>query len=108
MDFTKERIEDLKKKHGKVFLFECASDNSKSCILRAATRNDLSLANVSALSRNEAGASNFDVQKFNESILLSTWIDGDEEIKTDDSLFLGISEQLDSVIQKAKFSVKEL
>ncbi|HLO59059.1 MAG TPA: hypothetical protein VK172_14720 [Lentimicrobium sp.] len=108
MEFTQQKIDELKKQHGKVFLFQCADDPSKSCLLRRVNRNDLSMANMAAILKNADGSSHFDAHKFNETILLNTWLDGDEEIKTNDQLFLGVSEQLDAVIEKAKFEVKEL
>jgi len=37
--------------------------------------------------------------KFNEIMLNSCWIDGDEEIKTDDSLFLAASSKLAELIE---------
>lgn len=105
MKFTQEKIDEYKKKYGKIFIF---TSGEMSCICRRAGRNDLSLANVSAVSTSDSGARTFDVQKFNESILTSTWVDGDQEILTDDKFFLGISEQLDTLIEKAKFEVAEI
>lgn len=40
-----------------------------------------------------------DPMKFNEIMLNSCWIDGDEEIKTDDSLFLAASSKLAELIE---------
>jgi hypothetical protein len=105
MKFTDKQIEDYKKKYGKVFLFE---SGDKSCLLKKAGRNDLSLAEVSAVSKDESGKSSFDTNKYNESILLSCWIEGDEEIKTDDELYLGIIDKISIITKYAIFEVKEL
>jgi hypothetical protein len=108
MEFTEKQISDFKKQYGKVFLFTCSNDNTKSCILRTVGRNEESLANISAVSRNDDGKANFDPNKYNEAILLSCWVAGDEEIKTNDALFLGIADKLHIITQKAAFDVKEL
>ncbi len=106
MKFTKEQIEGFKSKYGKVWLFEL--EGEKSCILKRAGRNEISLANITAITRNDDGNSNFDVNKFNESIVLSTWVAGDEEVKINDKLFLGLVEKLGILIEKSQCEVKEL
>lgn len=106
MKFTKEQIANYKKQHGQIFLFE---SGDKSCILKLAGRNELSLAQVASTSFDEdSGKSHFDANKYDESILMSCWVAGDEEIKTDDKHFLGIRKELDKLVQKSKFTVKEL
>jgi hypothetical protein len=105
MKFTKEQIEAYKKKYGRIWLF---TSGDKSCICKPAGRNELSLATVCATTMIPGKEPVFDSNKFNESILNSCWIDGDEEIKTDDKYFLGIIEQLQVLVEKSSFEVKEL
>lgn len=105
MEFSAEQIEGYKKKYGKIFLFE---SGDKSCILRLAGRNDLSLAMLASTVVAPGSTPVFDSNKYNESILFNCWIDGDEEIKTEDKYFIGVSEQLQVLIEKSTFQVKEL
>ena len=46
--------------------------------------------------------------KFNEVILKSCWLGGDEVIKTDDALFMGVSQVLAEVIQVREASIEKL
>jgi hypothetical protein len=105
MQFTDKQIEDYKKKHGKIYLFEA---DGKSCLLKKAGRNEQSLAMVSAITRDDSGKSSFDSVKFNESLQLSCWVDGDEEFKTNDDLFLGMADKLQVISKASEVSVKEL
>jgi hypothetical protein len=105
MVFTDEQIAKLKNKHGKVFLFTLGD---KSCILKLADRNVISYATSCATIMNPGESPQFDPQKFNEAILLACWVDGDEEIKTEDKYFLGVSDLMSVVIEKIQGQVKEL
>jgi len=49
-----------------------------------------------------------DPMKYNEILLNNCWIEGDEKIKTDDSLFLGVSAQLAELIEIKEASLKKL
>jgi len=49
-----------------------------------------------------------DPMKFNEAILNQCWLGGDEEIKTDDKLFMGVAAKLDQIIETAEATVKKL
>ena len=89
---TKEQVETLKKKHGEVFEIEV---EDKVCYLKKPTRKVLSLAAT-------------DPMKYNEVILANCWVDGDEEIKTDDAYFLGVSGVLAELIEVKKASLKKL
>lgn len=95
-NLTEKQITELKKKHGDLFLIEV---DGKSCILRKPTRQELSLAA-------KLGAS--DPLKYNEVILTNCWLVGDDEIKTDDSLFLGVSGKLGELIEIKEASLKKL
>ena len=95
---TPEQIAAWKKEH--LYVYALKSVNAdKICYLRKPTRNELSFAST-------AGAQ--DALKFNDSILKSCWLHGDEEIKTNDALFLGICPQLDEICEFEKFELEKL
>lgn len=94
MNFTKEQIAEYKAKHGQIFLIEI---EDKSCILHAPTRRDVSYASVVK-----------DPMKMNEVMLNQLWVAGDEEIKTQDDLFMAAVNKLDVVLQVKEASVKKL
>lgn len=96
MEVTKEQIQEWKKKHGKVFKISC---DGKSCYLKPPSRKTLGYASV---------ASKDDPLKFNEVILRDCWLGGDEELRTDDVLFLSVSSQLANIIQTKEAELEEL
>lgn len=96
MEVTKEQIQEWKKKHGKVFKISC---DGKVCYLKPPSRKTLGYASV---------AGKDDPLKFNEVILRDCWLGGDEEIRTDDVLFLSVSSQLANIIQTKEAELEEL
>ena len=46
--------------------------------------------------------------KYNEIMLRNCWLAGDEEIKTDDALFLGVSAKLGELIDIKEAELKKL
>jgi hypothetical protein len=86
MEVTKEQIQEWKAQHGDVFKI---SVGDKSCYLKTPNRKTLSYAST-------AGAK--DPFKFNEVILSQCWLGGDEEMKTDDMLFLSVSSKIGDLI----------
>lgn len=97
MDFSKEQIEKLKKEHGQIFAFR--SETGESCILRKPTRKELSYASM---------AGQNDPIKFSELILKGCWLAGDEQIKTDDELFMGVCQLLGEMIKIKSFELVNL
>ena len=93
---SKEQIAEWKKKHGKVYHIEV---DGRSCYLRQPTRKDLAAATASGKK---------DPLKFNDSILVNCWLAGDEEIRTNDELFLGASQVLDEVLEFKTATIKKL
>lgn len=81
------QIKIWKKEHGDVFQL---SVDDKVCYLKTPDRKALSYAAA-------AGAS--DPLKFNEIILKSCWLGGDEEIKTNDTLFMSVAAKIPELIQ---------
>lgn len=96
MKATKEQIATWKAKYGEVF--ELSADD-KHCYLHSPSRKALGYASM-------AGKEN--PLKFNEVILNECWIEGDEELRTDDAYFLGMSEQLASLIQVKQVEMVKL
>ena len=93
---TEEKIAEWKNKYGDVFQVEVGG---KNCFLHKPDRKTLSAAAV-------IGAN--DPLKYNEILLKNCWIEGDEEIKTNDELFLGVSGKLGEIVKVAEASIKKL
>ena len=94
---TKEQIKEWKAKYGTVY--QLTAEDGSNCIIRKPDRKVLSHATAVAGS---------DPIKFNEVVLNDCWIDGDEEMKTDDAKFLAISGKLGEIIELAEVELKEL
>lgn len=95
-EVTKEQIESWKKKHGDVFEVNV---DGKTAYLKKPDRKVLGAASV--LGKD-------DPMKYNETLLENCWLGGDEEIKTDDSLFLGVSSVLAEIIEIKKAEIKKI
>ena len=93
---SEKQIEELKMKHGDVFEVEV---EDKVCYLKKPTRKVLSAA---------ATVGQKDPLRYNEVILTNCWIAGDEEIKSEDGLFLGVSSVLSELIEVKTASLKKL
>ena len=85
MKVTKEQIKEWKEKHGELFQITV---EDKSCILRKPNRKDLSYASVVK-----------DPIKMSEVLLNNLWVAGDEDIKTDDTLFMAVVNKMDEVLR---------
>lgn len=84
---SQEQIEAWKREHGEVFK---VSVDGYDCYLHRPSRKTLAYASSVATK---------DPIKFNEILLNGSWIAGDEQIKKDDSLFLGVSAKLAELIE---------
>ena len=49
-----------------------------------------------------------DPMKYNEILLANCWLAGDEEIKEDDALFLGVSAKLGELVEIKEAELKKL
>lgn len=96
MEATEKQIEDWKAKHKDVYQI---SVDGRTCYLRKPNRKELSYASM---------AGKNDPLKFNEVILNQCWLGGDEEIKTDDELFLGVSAQIATLVEVKEAEIKKL
>lgn len=93
---TAEQIEAWKKRHGEVFAVEV---EGKIAYLKRPDRKGLSAAAV---------VGKTDPMKYNEVLLNNCWLSGDEEIKTNDALFLGVSKVLADLVEVKEASLKKL
>ena len=96
MEVTKEQIKQWKAKYKEVFVLRV---DDKVAYLRTPDRATLSYAATLATK---------DPMKFNEAILTNCWLGGDEEIKTDDALFLSASSKLGELIQIKEATLEKL
>ena len=96
MDVTKEQIKQWKAKYKEVFVLRV---DDKVAYLRTPDRATLSYASTLATK---------DPMKFNEAILTNCWLGGDEEIKTDDALFLSASSKIGELIQIKEATLEKL
>lgn len=96
MKTTPEQVAEWKAKYGDVFKI---SVEDKVCFLKTPTRKALGYAS-------QVGTT--DPMKFNEIILNECWIDGDQDIKTNDMLFLSVSAKLAEIIQVKEAQLEKL
>lgn len=94
MQFTDEEIKGWKEKHGELYQ---VSVEGYSCILHKPTRKDLSY--ISSVK---------DPIKMSELLLEQTWVAGDEEIKTNDELFMSVVSKMDEIVKFKEAEVKKL
>jgi len=92
---TADQVKEWKKKHGDVF--EVAVGNSV-CYLKKPDRKIMGY--VATLAKNPIRA--------NEVLLDNCWLGGDERIKTDDELFLGVSGKLTEIVEVKEAEIKKL
>lgn len=91
---TPEMIAEWKKKHGDIFKI---SVDGFDCIVKKPGRKDLSFASSAK-----------DAIKQNEIILNACWLAGDEEIKTDDSLFFAATKRMDELFDIKQADLEKL
>ena len=86
----------MEKQYKDIFVI---SVEDKKVYLRTPDRKTLSYASTLATK---------DPLKFNEVILDNCWLGGDEEIKTNDELFLAVSSKLPDLIQIKEATLEKL
>ncbi|MCQ2313271.1 MAG: hypothetical protein MJZ84_07495 [Paludibacteraceae bacterium] len=101
MDFTKEQISKWKAEYGQLYKITVKDDanGNKSCVLKQPSRQILGAAS-------QAGKDN--PIKFNEVILNNCWLGGDEEIKTNDMLFISASQKIGDIIEIKEAELEKL
>lgn len=95
-DITEETIKEWKAKYGDVYKIIV---EDKVCYLKAPDRKIMSLATT--MGANEP-------IKFNEMVINQCWLDGDDEIKTNDAYFFGVSAQLEGIIEVKAATLEKL
>ena len=94
MTFSEEQIHDYKSKYRDLYLITV---DDKSCLLHKPTRQTLSY--VSSIK---------DPIRMSEAMLGELWVAGDEDIKTDDELFMAVVAKMDEVIKVKEAEIKTL
>jgi hypothetical protein len=84
---TADQIKEWKAKYGDIFKISIPED-SKACYVRSVDRKIMSF--VSRLGN--------DPMRFNESLLEQCWLAGDEDIKTNDTLFISVMDKLEKLM----------
>lgn len=90
------QIEAWKQKFGEIYAVKC---DGHVAYLKKPSRKAISYASV---------AGKTDPVKFNEVLLNDCFIGGSEKVKTDDSLFLGISAKLAELIEVKEAELEKL
>jgi hypothetical protein len=93
---TQEQIDAWKAKHKDIFKITI---EDKAAYLKKPDRKVLAAATA---------ASTTNPMKFNEVVLTNCWLGGDEEIKTEDSYFLGASAKLNEIIEVKQAELEKL
>lgn len=93
---TQKQINEWKAKYGEVFKLKI---EGKECYLKTPDRKTLGYASSIASK---------DPLKFNEILLNNCWLEGDEEIKTKDSLFLAASSKIAEIIEVKEAELEKL
>ncbi len=96
MKVTQEQIQEWKKKYGTIHKLVV---DDKEAYLKTPDRKTLSYATSIATK---------DPLKFNEVLLNNCWLGGDQEIKTDDTLFLSASAKLADLIEVKEASLEKI
>lgn len=89
--YTSEYLDELKAKHGTVFVLEV---EDKKAVLKKPSRAQISYA----LSVKEP-------VKVGETLLNNCWVEGDEEIRTNDDYFFGAIGSMSELIEVKKASL---
>jgi len=92
---TEAQISDWKKKYGDVFMIKVGDS---VCYLKKPDRKTMSY--VATLGNNPIRA--------NEALLQNCWLGGDEDIKTDDEKFFGVSSKLNEIIEIKEAEITKL
>lgn len=92
---TAEQISEWKKKHGDIFKVEV---DDSVCYLKKPDRKTMSY--VATLGNNPIRA--------NEALLQNCWLGGDDDIKTNDEKFFGVSGKLAEIIEVKDAEITKL
>jgi hypothetical protein len=93
---SQEKIGEWKRMYGSVYRIRV---EDKECYLKPPSRKTLGYASVAARTN---------PLKFNEVLLNDCWLSGNEEIKTDDTLFLSVGQKLDELLEVKEAALEKL
>ena len=91
-----QRIEEWKKKYNKIFAYKV---DEKTVYLKQPDRKILSAATIGAKG---------DPMKYNEIVLKNCWLGDDIELLEDDSIFFGLSQKVDELVDAKVGELKKL
>jgi hypothetical protein len=94
---SQSQIDEWKKKFGTIYELESEGHFG---YVRSPGRNELSYATTASKGN--------DPMQFNEAILNSCWLGGDEILKTSERHFLGVCSVLEQIIESTKATIKKL
>lgn len=96
-----QKIEQWKAKYKNVYCYEIEDENGNlvKVYFRQPDRKVLSAATITAKG---------DPMKYNEIILKNCILEGDEELLKDDSIFYGLSQKVDELINAKAGELKKL
>ena len=98
MEFNQEVIDQLKAKHKEVYEISVVG---KSCLVLKPNRKDMCFAMAGS-------SSGKDIVRMQEILLENCWLEGDEEIKTDDALFFAAAAKLTGLMEAKEAELKKL
>ncbi len=96
-----DQISAWKKKYGDVFKVSVSdsADNLFNAFFKKPNRKELSRA---------MAAGKESPMKFNDTLFLDCWIEGDEAIKTDDAMYLAACSQLATMVEVREAEIVKL
>ncbi|MCM1031858.1 MAG: hypothetical protein NC410_10525 [Oscillibacter sp.] len=96
-----EKIQEWKDKYKNVFVYEVETGNGevKKVYFRQPERRIISAANITAKG---------DLVRYNEIILKNCLLDDDKSLLDDDSLFYGLSQKVDELVNAKVGELKKL
>lgn len=98
---TQQQVDAWKKEFGRVraYTVKRTKNEAFTCYLKTPDRKCMGAA---------LQAQKSDPIKAKEIILTNCWLGGNDQIKTDDDLFISVAAQLDDLIEIKEVEVKEL
>lgn len=93
---TKEQIEQWKKQYDAVFKISCPT---RKLVAYCHNPSRQQMSYISSVK---------DPVKFNEALLKACWIDGDMEIQTSDTVFMGLAPQIAELMHAEEVKLEKL